>query len=212
MADTYIYPSNVKRTSWFHKEDIIEEVVNAGLEEGYLVSRVVSGNAITYYDPNVSSATEKPIGIVVNHSIDSGELANIAVRGTFADDFAVIPFFEESFNGDDNGGAGSAAQTIFTLGRECVEMLEVQVSPITATGTAAESLDFTILTADDYTVDGATLTILDVGNAPGESTETPVNYTLKVKYHAKPILADRAKFEPGILIRFVNTYSANTVN
>jgi len=67
MADTYIYPSNVKRTSWFHKEDIIEEVVNTGLEEGYLVSRVVSGNAITYYDPNVSSATEKPIGIVVNH-------------------------------------------------------------------------------------------------------------------------------------------------
>ncbi len=104
MPKKYVKPIN--RYSWYHAQDVIEEVIPdntlpigvASLPEGTLLYRDTS-NEITVLSHNpANDNAHKPLGVLVNHSVVDEELANIAVRGTFGDVFlrqvGVIDKFE----------------------------------------------------------------------------------------------------------------------
>lgn len=195
----YEYTEPLHRYSWFDEQDVIEDTIAEAVPEGGLVSRNVSTLALCEYDPDVAVSVEKPLGVVVNHAVEADGLANVAVRGTFGDIFVTVNNVEETFNGDDDGGAAGGKKVAFTLDREVVEILSVEVAAEDSADTA-----YTELEAADYSVDGMVLTILSADNAPLEgSTQTE---TLKITYNGKPNASDRAKFEPAVIINPVVEY------
>jgi hypothetical protein len=140
-----VYPKPKSRFSWFDRHDVIPLAVAEDVYEGEIVGRVTANGNIVAYNPAASDGSENPIGVVVYADAASGNLANIAFRGTFGDVFAAVKT-TDTFSGD-------GATTEFTLSRGAVKVLSVKVGGVEVT---------------DYEVDGTTLTF---GTAPASGVD-----------------------------------------
>lgn len=211
MSVSY-YPKDLRRYSWFHKQDIITEAINEAAKEGALVARDLDSGDIVRYDTDdtvgdaVSGADVKPLGVVVYDNYDSGDVANIAIRGTFGDVFAHIQGHVDTLTLDDNGGTGGGKQVSWTLSHEPMAKNAVEMTPVVVQKTDDDWTTATTIAESKYTIstDSGTTTI--TFDSADDIPDEGVNNALKVTYNAKVSDTDIQRFENVISIRPVEEF------
>lgn len=202
------YEQTMSRYSWFEKQDVIRAVVSEDVSERCLVARKLSDNTIVRYDTddtvgdNVSAANYKPLGVIVYDSYESGEEANIAIRGTFGDIGVHLDAHVDTLVLDDDGGTAGGKLLEWTMSHK-----PLPTSTLHTTTVVVESSDdgatYATVNASKYTITTTsgttTIAFSSADDVPDEGGG------LKVTYMAIPNTTDMVRFEPVIAIQPVET-------
>lgn len=140
MAQKYPFP--VKKFLFYDPiKDVTKLTVRGNLKHGCLLGKVSANGNIVAYNPLENDGSNTAIGVLLHVDAESGDLADVALRGKFGDNYVFVDMNEVA--------EGDGTEDTFELLRPA---LYPEASVVTVGGVTQEyGVDYTIETEEGTT-------------------------------------------------------------